>query len=61
MQFVPIKLQTLNQLFHALLRLEWQERQAVRDIPPLSQVLAHPEPLAQLLHNTLSLLVLERV
>jgi hypothetical protein len=59
-QLVAIKLQPLNQLLHRPFRLEGQQRETERNVPPLARLLRKMEPLAQLLDNALRLFFLRK-
>lgn len=58
MELVTVELETLDELLHRPFRLERQQRQAVRDIPPLSRLFRESEPLAELLDDILCLFLL---
>ena len=59
-ELVAVELQALDQPLHGLLRLEGEEAEAERDVPPLPRVVREPEALAELLHDVLRLLLLRR-
>lgn len=57
-QLVAVVLEPLDQLLHGALRLEWEEREAEADIPPLTGVVGESETLAELLDDVFSLFFL---
>ena len=59
MQLVAVELQTLDELLDRAVGLEGEQRQAERDVAPLSRVFREPESLAELLHNVLGLFFLQ--
>ena len=59
-QLVAVKWQALDQLFHRTLRLEREERETKRNVPPLTRVFGQSETLAEFVDDVFSLFFLPR-
>ena len=57
-QLVPVKLQALDELLDGALRLEREQREAERNVPPLARVFRQSETLAKLFDDVFGLFFL---